>query len=559
MRKCEYNLLNSNNLIILCGGGGNQGRKLKDDFISFFNIKNYKVYNIEKELSNIKKKHVPMVLCTYDKKKSSQILKKAGMRYKRDYVLAEDLFSSIDLDIWRDCRKLYVYDGIKDLKRKIRFYYKLYMIMHHICREDVEKKNQSIVTKTVKYVSCVVWLNIENVFRKKIVFTKNLNDVNISEYDFICIGDGIEESDEILYQEGIIKKHKIYTMEMLERYCFASRLLRQTYFDKRQNQCGCVLPYEEFYINPNGQVWLCPCFGELPVSDLISNSPQEAWNSPIARIMRLSVENNTYSFCDRRCRVFWKHSDNEKIVDRKNIELSRNPEKVFVSFDRACNLKCRSCRIEPYVKNCEAREKTILYYADMLNRSGWLEICTDLTIGGDGETFMSKGYKKVLFEDASAVRKRVNIMTNGTLFTPKMWEQLEGKYEYINMTISIDAATEDTYKKIRGGNFKQLMNNMEFLSKLRKQNAVNNVTVNMIVQGGNYREMKDFVLWAKRLGFDWAYLSPIWNWGTYSDSEFRWVSIFEDREETKMKLEVQECLKDEIFLDPIVVTRWNRE
>lgn len=551
-------LLKMDSLIILQGGGV-QDSKLIDDFISFFEIKNYKVYNIEKELLNIKRERAPMVLCTYDKGRSARILKQAGIRFKRDYVLAEDLFSTIDLDVWHDCRKLYVYVGIKEFKKRIKFYYKLYMIMHHICREDIERKDESIVVKAVRYVSYAAILKIENIFRKKIVFTKNLSNADISKRDFICIYDHTEEKDAILYQERVVKKHNIYTMEMLERYCFASRLLRQTYFDRRQNQCGCVLPYEMFYINPNGHVWLCPCFGELTVSDLITDSPEEAWNSSIARIMRLSIENNTYTFCDRRCQHFWKYKDREKLVTRKKIKLSENPEKILVSFDRACNLKCRSCRMEPYVKNCETREKFILYYADMLNKSGWLEACSDLTIGGDGETFMSRGYKKVLFEETNIVRKSVNIMTNGTLFTPKIWEQLEGKYEYISMSISIDAMTADTYSKVRGGNFKQLMKNMEFLSGLRKQNLVNFVTVKMIVQEDNYREMKDFVLWAKDLGFDQVYLSPMWNWGTYSDSEFRKVSIFMDKEETEMKLEVKECLKDEIFLDPIVLMRWRRD
>ena len=99
---------------------------------------------------------------------------------------------------------------------------------------------------------------------------------------------------------------------------------------------------------------------------------------------------------------------------------------------------------------------------------------------------------------------------------------------------------------------------MEFLSELRKEGKVDFVQVNMIVQEGNYKEMKDFVLWAKKLGFDRAYLSPIWNWGTYLDSEFKRISIFADRGERKMKAKVKECLKDEVFSDPIVLKRWSR-
>ena len=555
MKSKKVDLLRSKNFVILIGG--KQDEKLKEDFLSFFNIKNYKVYDIGKgNVPALKKKHVPVVLCTYDKEKCGQTLKSAGMRYKKEYVLAEDLFESIDLDVMRDCRKLYAYVGGMNFRDRIDFCYQLFIIMHHIGREDIE--DHDTVRKIEKTICYVLMFFIENLFRKKVVFIKNLDNASITKKDFICVNSDKEENDKMLYQEGIVKGRKVYTIQMLERYCFASRLLRKTYFDKRQNECKCVLPYEMFYINPDGNVWLCPCFGELTVSDLIGNSAEEAWNSTIAKIMRLSVENNTYTFCDRRCKDFWKKPDGVELLERKSIKLPAQPSKIMIAFDRACNLRCRSCRVKPYVKNCYEKEQTILHYADVINKSGWLDNCDKLTIGGDGETFLSKGYKKVLFEDASKIRKKVNIMTNGTLFTPGIWEQLEGKYEHISMSISVDAVTEATYKKLRGGSFKQLMKNMEFLSELRKEGKVDFVQVNMIVQEGNYKEMKDFVLWAKKLGFDRAYLSPIWNWGTYLDSEFKRISIFADRGERKMKAKVKECLKDEVFSDPIVLKRWSR-
>ncbi len=551
-----HSLLEKKKIIILIGK--RQDKKLKDDFISFFNIKKYRVFNIETDkLPDLDTKNFIIILCTWDKERCNQILNKTGMRYKRDYVLAEDLFKSIDLDIVRDCRKLYAYVRGGDLKDTVYLYYRLFLVMHHVYREEIEGRDRGI--KTMRAIGCALMLVVENIFRRKIIFCKTFDNQHITKKDFICISGSQEDNDRMLYEEGIAKGRKIYTIEMLEKYCFASRLLRKTYLDKRQNKCGCVLPYEMFYVNPDGNIWLCPCFGELTVSDLIGNSAQEAWNSTIAKIMRLSIENNTYTFCDRRCKSFWKSEDGEEILERKNVKLSEHPSKVFISFDKACNLKCKSCRIKQYVKNCYEKEQTILHYADVINKSGWLESCDDLTIGGDGEIFLSKGYKKVLFEDASQIRKKVSIMTNGTLFVPAIWEQLEGKYEYILISVSIDATKETTYRKIRGGNFEQLMKNMDFLSQLRKENKVNYVRVKMIVQEDNYKEMKDFVLWAKRLGFDSVYFSPIWNWGTYSDSEFRRISIFVDKEERKMKTKVRECLKDKIFQDPIVEVRWNRE
>lgn len=103
-----HSLLEKKKIIILIGK--RQDKKLKDDFISFFNIKRYRVFNIETDkLPDLDTKNFIIILCTWDKERCNQILNKTGMRYKRDYVLAEDLFESIDLDIVRDCRKLYAY------------------------------------------------------------------------------------------------------------------------------------------------------------------------------------------------------------------------------------------------------------------------------------------------------------------------------------------------------------------------------------------------------------------------------------------------------------------
>ena len=148
-------------------------------------------------------------------------------------------------------------------------------------------------------------------------------------------------------------------------------------------------------------------------------------------------------------------------------------------------------------------------------------------------------------------------MTNGTLFTRSEWEKLEGKYEHIGFSVSVDATTKETYAKVRcGGNFDRLMENMELLSVLRRENKVENVVVNMVVQKANYKEIPDFIRWAKEMGFDSAYLSHIWNWGTYTEEEFEEnISMF-DRN-GNMKPELAAVLADPVCNDPIVDMRWS--
>ncbi len=62
--------------------------------------------------------------------------------------------------------------------------------------------------------------------------------------------------------------------------------------------------------------------------------------------------------------------------------------------------------------------------------------------------------------------------------------------------------------------------------------------------------MKDFVLFGKRMGFDRVYFSFMWNLGTYSEDEFKEVSMFDT--EGKMKPQLKAVIEDPIFREPIV-------
>ena len=77
----------------------------------------------------------------------------------------------------------------------------------------------------------------------------------------------------------------------------------------------------------------------------------------------------------------------------------------------------------------------------------------------------------------------------------------------------------------------------------------------MIVQKANYKEIPEFIRWAKEKGFDGVNLSHIRNWGTYGDTDFyNNVSMF-DRN-GKMKPELAAVLEDPVCKDPIVEMRW---
>ncbi len=336
-------------------------------------------------------------------------------------------------------------------------------------------------------------------------------------------------------------------------------LFSLTYYDKKQTDCICTMPFDTFMANPNGTAITCSCPSEyllVPLGNCFFHTPDSLWKSNLARIIRLSFINRTYSFCSREpngCPYMKKTVHYDYELSRLEIKEKNYPSALLhLALENACNLKCPSCRMNYFTHESVEHDNGVNYLIDNLMSEKWIEKTSKIAIGGAGEAFLGKGYKRLYSECKG---KRISIATNGQLFTPEVWESLKGNYAYIEISVSIDGITEQTYKKLRGGDFNRLMRNMVFLSQLRREDEVNCIRANFIVQQDNYLEMEDFVKWAKSMMFDEVYLSDIDNWGTFSDVEFRTISMFDDNH--IMKPELAEILKKPIFKESIVKMKWN--
>ena len=94
------------------------------------------------------------------------------------------------------------------------------------------------------------------------------------------------------------------------------------------------------------------------------------------------------------------------------------------------------------------------------------------------------------------------------------------------------------------------MPNLEFISGLRLTGPIENLTISMVVQENNFREMADFVRLGKRLGVDVVYFSRLVDWGTFEDAELRRRQVH--GREHPYHAELIEVLGNEIFRDEIV-------
>ncbi|MCC6326135.1 MAG: hypothetical protein DCC43_07825 [Candidatus Brocadia sp.] len=338
----------------------------------------------------------------------------------------------------------------------------------------------------------------------------------------------------------------------------------------KNNRLFCSKPFTWFeitHLNKIGEVFMCcPAWLDTSIGNLQDQSVQEIWNGKKAQEIRRSILDGSFTYCNHsRCAFLQtvsgpvakvedvKDEDLHAVIEKELTILPYGPRQIICTYDKSCNLSCPSCRTKLIIER--RNKKQILKIQDKIQNEA-IQDAYYLHITGSGDPFGSPFFRKWLQtmkrEDIPRV-KIIHLQTNAQLWTPKMWGTIAKDIQHLikNADISIDAANPETYAiNRRGGSFERLLNNLEFISTLRKNGPLEWVGISMVVQENNFREMPDFVRLGKRFHFDTVYFSQLVNYGTYSEEEFRNRAIhFPTHSRYSEFLGI---LKDEIFHDPLV-------
>lgn len=315
----------------------------------------------------------------------------------------------------------------------------------------------------------------------------------------------------------------------------------------------CEVPFEGFDVLPGGNVHLCcAAFMSKSVGNLFFQTHEEIWNSPDAQLVRESIHDGSFRYCDKlKCPRFadglpaassviedtaassapvardWmgrsvSHGRLVPIVEGKLTDLAVAPSKINLSFDKTCNLACPSCRTD-FIAAKSAERDSMLTLANA-KIMPLLETASLVTVTGSGDPFASKTFRTILrsIDPERCPELMVQIATNGVLFTPQEWDRiahLHGRIAGVN--VSIDAACPETYDVVRrGGDWSRLLANLEFLTGLVRKGAFATVNLCFVVQALNWREMPAFVRLGRDLGVDQVYFSLLENWGTFNSAQF---------------------------------------
>lgn len=333
----------------------------------------------------------------------------------------------------------------------------------------------------------------------------------------------------------------------------------------------CPKPFDHFELHESGSVFLCcPTWLRQRAGNLYERSAETIWNSSEAQKIRASILDGSFSNCNHglcpliqagtlptRTEASRDPRLRDIITGNKTV-VKGIPHFINFSNDKSCNLSCPSCRTQRIQFNDGPGYDARKTLQDKLT-DAFLTRPTDqpftLSITGSGDPFASRVFREFLFalDGRRFPNMRINLQTNGIMFTEKTWRRLRGIHGRIEgVLVSFDAATASTYAITRrGGDWDQLLENTAFLGRLRRESQIGRLILYFVVQHANFREMPGMVALAKQLGADWVNFSKATWWGSWTLTEMRRQRVWEP--DHPDHAEFARMIEDPVFDDPIVL------
>lgn len=480
------------------------------------------------DLENLPASNFLLIICASALEKYEAVLQNYSLIDKIQYIQFEKLFGLLDPfnDTILADRKIAIW-GTGETERNFR----------SACRENGYNINADFyIDNDLKK------RNTEHCGRP----IKSFSEVNNIEQYFVIVAsiyyrDIKKELNERGLQEG---------KDFLPFSSFMSRpslMLKRQVFSKEIAGFYCNRPYTWFYYAWFGAYSCCSTWVEYPIGNPAADSPEECWNSTVAKLYRLSADTRTYCFCKKDACGFI----NGRKLNEQKITDYTIPEKITLGLDYTCNLHCASCRNHTQIVSGE-QLKIREVFAEEIIKTGWLEKTNELELSGSGEALFSKIDRKILFSNEQCKRNSISLMSNGILLNDDNLQKLKQHFKSIRLNISIDAAKESTYKELRrGGNWNVLMDNLYKIGKMRQSNDIEYVEIRMVVQKKNYKEMIDFIQLGKKYLVDKVVFTKLLNWNMYSTENYLEEAML--NKDGSLKKELHQILQMDIFKDEIVV------
>lgn len=289
-------------------------------------------------------------------------------------------------------------------------------------------------------------------------------------------------------------------------------------------------------------------------TDLYKYSVDEVWTGDTFEKVRDSIIDGSFRYCNCATCPFLTNDSLPDLSEEDFKEATKREERPThfdLAYDRTCNHACPSCRNEIHkntprlVEENEVIGQKLFPY---LNKAEYIDS------NGQGDFFAS-GANMKLFSQLTPERDnlRIIIETNGTLFSEQNWKKIEHLSGYdITVNITPNSLDRDTYAYLNGGFdlLDTLLENLEFVSRLRTEGKIKKFTLITVIQESNILEIPSFVEKCLQYNVDEVILRPIFKWNFLSEED-HWFKNVANPLHPYYKY-YEKLLKSDIFDNPKV-------
>lgn len=285
----------------------------------------------------------------------------------------------------------------------------------------------------------------------------------------------------------------------------------------------CSSPWTTVSIHSSGNVYSCICpqwSKNTIVGNLHTQTLEEMFETSITLdVLKQGVLDGSYSSCDSGvCPVPLSKEDHPYMVEQDQLIKNRLPTSIMLSVDSNCNLKCPSCRSERvFSKTIDPQVSFILesIKKSYQNCSTPCQIMCD----GLGDVFASLAYDKFLFDDKLPECFQLAITTNGNLVKKRLDKIEKIKNQIQSFIVSLDASTQETYKKVRGGDLDIVLEGVHGLLSMGIK-----VYFQFVLQRENYHELIQYKELANNLKIPYG-VQLIAHWDHMSQAQWDYCKI----------------------------------
>jgi len=174
-----------------------------------------------------------------------------------------------------------------------------------------------------------------------------------------------------------------------------------------------------------------------------------------------------------------------------------------INFTFRCNLRCRMCSMHDRMESLKAEnrpyELDIPTIKKVIKEASEMGVHSLILIGG--EPFLEpRLFEVVSFAKLCGI-DGVTVVTNGTLFSSEIIEKMF-ESNLSNLSVSIDAASEDTVSKIRGENvLTKMIENINLINSMKEKTNRHSPSMVSVctIMDQNLEELEDVINLCRQL------------------------------------------------------------